>query len=87
MLRAGAADPGLLISLPVLARSSQITIVRFAPRAPGASSGMPVLSVDLTTGPGPGALRAASVRELTAPSGLTFIRIDYAAPAPLNVSS
>ncbi len=117
VLKAGAADPSLLMSLPVLARLGPITILRFARPAPGASSGMPVLSVDLTAGPATGGtnpvtsgyasistpaslqpildflraqvtpLRAAGFRELTAPSGVPFIRIVYAAPAPLNVFS
>ncbi len=117
VLKAGEADPSLLLSLPVLARSGPITILRFGPRAPGASAGMPVLSADLTAGPAPGGmnpvstgyvriraavalepvlsflriqrtpLRSASFRVLTAPSGVPFIRIDYAAPAPLNVFS
>jgi hypothetical protein len=30
-------------------------------------------------------LQPASVHEMTAPDGLTFLRIDYAAPTPLNV--
>jgi hypothetical protein len=98
LLRNGQVDSRILEMLAPLAGMGKLTILGFGGAAPGSSPGMPRLSIDLTAG-APlslakvkaflGAqrqpLQPARVREMTAPDGLTFVRIDYAAPSPLNV--
>ncbi|SRR6266571_1263417 len=113
-LRAGMVDSRILATIAPLAAMCRLTILGFAGAAPGASKGMPLLSVDITEGDsadgGPAVsagyervempaslarilaflraqrqpLHPASVREITTPGGLTFIRVDYAAPTPLS---
>ncbi len=114
-LRTGRPDSRILQMLAPLARMGKLTILGFGGAAPGASPGMPLLSVDLTAGDSVSGsnsvhagnrkvetpvslarvmaflaaqrqpLQPASFREVTARNGLTFIRIDYAAPSPLTV--
>jgi hypothetical protein len=115
-LRDGRVDARILQMLaPLASRIGKLTILRFGGAGPGASRGMPLLSVDLTAGdPVRGSnpenagysrvetpaslarimafmaaqrqpLQPASCRVLTVRNGVTFIRIDYAAPSPFNV--
>jgi hypothetical protein len=114
-LAAGRVDPRILETLSVLANELPLTVLAFGGAGPGASRGMPRLSVDVTAGDcanGNSAVSASWARvetpvwlagvlellraqiaprqparyhEITSRNGLTFVRIDYAAPSPLTM--
>jgi hypothetical protein len=90
VLAAGAADPSLLMSLPVLARLGPVTVLGFGSAGPGASRGMPALSVDLTAGRWPAATNPlttglAGVRRVRALGRI--VRFLQAQRTPLKAAS
>ncbi len=90
ILRFGAAAPGSSPGMPVLSvdlASGDLVNGSSPANATHSRGETPVSLARIMTilGAQRQPLQPASFREVTAPDGLTFIRIDYAAPSPLTI--
>jgi len=101
VLRAGRIDPRLLAMLAALAAQQPLRVLAFGDPSPGASSAVPLRSVELAPA-GAGALAAAHLRTMlsfvqaqqqpflptrAALAGQSALNVQYAAPSPLGLLS
>jgi hypothetical protein len=101
VLRAGRVDPRLLAMLAALAAQQPLRILAFGDPSPGASSAVPLRSVELAPA-GASALAAARLRTMlsfvqaqqqpflptrAALAGRSALNVQYAAPSPLGLLS